>query len=503
MDIPLILLNIFFPGVSTSLKSIIAKSGLESLPHLQILIYCTVLFLVTSWAVGYLLQQVFKWFSASIVVHSQDDIYNALTAWLSEQRSLKRSLSLQAVTAGNLSENSNPPNVLDESAVSKTFRIATSATRNASIEFEPSAGIHWFLHGGRIFQLLREERQSASVIGGSVSTRVAETMKITTLGFSTSPIKELFFLALKRQHERELTQTVVFRSMQLYPGRSIWSRLGLRQARPMDTVYLDKGLKDNVIADIAEFLNPNAASWYANHGIPYRRGYLFYGPSGSGKTSFATALAGHFGLDIYTTSLMDASHTEDSLISLFMQLPRFCIVLLEDVDCAGITRPISEPAQEIDECGTLTTREHSALRTGTARSPISLSCLLNAIDGVSASEGRVLVLTTNYRERLDDALIRPGRVDYQVQFRLASRPQARELFWRIYSPHPSGSAQNISKFPLTVTSNDSKRISNLSDEFAALVPESRYGLADLQGFLLARKSSPEKAIADIKLRGIF
>ena len=60
-------------------------------------------------------------------------------------------------------------------------------------------------------------------------------------------------------------------------------------------------------------------------------------------------------------------------------------------------------------------------------SQISFPGLLNAIDGVASHEGRILIMTTNYRERLDPTLIRPGRVDVEIEFDYAMR-QSGEFF---------------------------------------------------------------------------
>jgi chaperone BCS1 len=74
-----------------------------------------------------------------------------------------------------------------------------------------------------------------------------------------------------------------------------------------------------------------------------RRGYLFYGPPGTGKTSLAFVLAGVFGLEIYVIGLRDPSLTEEDLLALFNSLPRRCIVLLEDIDTAGLNDQILVP----------------------------------------------------------------------------------------------------------------------------------------------------------------
>ena len=65
---------------------------------------------------------------------------------------------------------------------------------------------------------------------------------------------------------------------------------------------------------------------------------------------------------------------------------------------------------------------------------ISFSGLLNAIDGVASHEGRILIMTTKYRERLDPALIRPGRVYVyvEIEFGYASKETVRRVFTELY-----------------------------------------------------------------------
>lgn len=113
---------------------------------------------------------------------------------------------------------------------------------------------------------------------------------------------------------------------------------------------------------------------------------------GTGKTSFAMALASQFAVDIYVVSLLDHSLTDAGLIGLFNQLPSRCLLLLEDIDTAGLnrksrprTRSRAGPFRSNLEDGD--SDEEDGNEGGKTKSTVTLSGLLNAIDGVAAPEG--------------------------------------------------------------------------------------------------------------------
>ena len=175
-----------------------------------------------------------------------------------------------------------------------------------------------------------------------------------------------------------------------------WRQFGHpKKQRPLDSVVLDTGITDRLVKDCQEFIEN--VSWYSDRGIPYRRGYLLHGPPGCGKSSFITALAGHLDRGICVLNLSDRLLSDDRLNHLLAIAPQQTIILLEDIDAVFVSR---EETTEVKAA-------YQGLNS------VTLSGLLNALDGVASSEGRILFMTTNYLDRLDPALIRPGRVDYK------------------------------------------------------------------------------------------
>jgi chaperone BCS1 len=119
--------------------------------------------------------------------------------------------------------------------------------------------------------------------------------------------------------------------------------------------------------------------------------YLFHGPPGTGKTSLSFALAGVFGLEVYCVSLNEKDMTESDLATLFDTLPSRCIVLLEDIDSAGLKREEEVAVVEASEGGgsvseTAKGVTKTVAKTESSSGAISLSALLNVIDGAASHE---------------------------------------------------------------------------------------------------------------------
>ncbi|KAI7816394.1 P-loop containing nucleoside triphosphate hydrolase protein [Gamsiella multidivaricata] len=339
-------------------------------------------------------------------------------------------------------------------------------------------------------------RERVRPAGSTVATSGAavENITISTLGRSRDLIQSLILEAQRKFIDRDQSRTVIFQADQY----GAWRRTKSRPKRPLDTIVMDPKLKNYIVEDAKEFFA--SESWYSERGLPFRRGLLLYGSPGTGKTSFIHALAGELGLNIYVVNLSSKNLTDDTLSELVSDTPSRCLLLIEDVDAAFVQR------------------ESRSAATG-----ITFSGLLNSVDGVSAQEGRMLCMTTNHLERLDEALIRPGRVDVRARFGKATQSQAKELFIKFY-PHSthmpdSTTKTNSNKKQLLVqddcfleksgtiagnatvpsslkygASLSAQQTGVLAKQFANAIPDQVFSIAQLQGFLMGYKKSPDLAV---------
>ncbi|KIK99391.1 hypothetical protein PAXRUDRAFT_533084 [Paxillus rubicundulus Ve08.2h10] len=264
-----------------------------------------------------------------------------------------------------------------------------------------------------------------------------EVLSISVVARNNTILKQLVLQA-KKEYEAEAIHRI-----QIYfaDSHGSWRWTDSRHKRPMSSIVLNPGVKEMLLNDTRDFLK--SEKWYADRGIPFRRGYLLHGVPGSGKSSLIHAIAGELMLDIYVVSLSSSWISDSTLTTLMGRVPARCIVLLEDLD-AAFTRSVTrdKASNGTPDSGNNSGEESTASEQPSVSNSrhrrhkdhvsdvntLSLSGLLNALDGVAAAEGRILFATTNHLERLDPALSRPGRMDVWIEFKNASKWQAEALF---------------------------------------------------------------------------
>ena len=412
-----------------------------------------------------------KYFTVSLEIPSKDRSYQWVLQWLSKQqqqlqqaqqqprmldKATAAAASSTASTTTAASSSSPPPPPPQQSrfisllhslsrqqhlGVETTFSQSPSGVVSTHFDFVPSPGDHTFWYRHRLIHYTRtREKSMIDIQTGSPW----ETLTLRMFGRNRNILHGLLLEAKEAALKRAQDKTIIYTSSGID-----WRQFGLpRKKRPLSSVVLDKGVGERLLADFTEFLSSQA--WYIERGVPYRRGYLLYGPPGSGKSSFIQALAGHMQYNICVLNLNERSLTDDKLAYLLATTPPRSLLLLEDVDAA------------------FTHREGKM-------APLTFSGLLNALDGVASTEERVVFLTTNHIERLDPALIRPGRVDVQQYIGQSSAWQRREMWRRFYGGREEGWER-------------------LGEQFVAEMAEVELSVAELQGFFLLWKGDAKGAV---------
>lgn len=303
--------------------------------------------------------------------------------------------------------------------IARARRVSLKYVKHKAV-IVPSKGNHVFLWRGRPVWLNWSDEEGKVGGGGfdlsQLTTR--EKLTIRILGRDRSVIKTLLSEA------EALLKEEAHDKVEVYIRRGSWStewRLERREPRGLDTVFLPAQAMD-LKADMERFLQQR--EWYYKHGIPYRRGYLFYGPPGNGKSSAVYAMASELRIPLYVLNLGAISNDaalEQAVHTIDVGKPG--ILLIEDIDTAI-------PDREQDK----------------QKKSFSLGTLLNVMDGVVARENLLLIVTTNHIGNMDPAMLRPGRIDRMIEFGNAGTPQIHAAI-RLFLPDADPDAVQRALFP--------------------------------------------------------
>jgi len=427
---------------------------------------------------------------------TQEDVpYDWIMHWLSKQTAWSRSrefdITTLQMTRGNMSDTTAGD--LDDQDEDGEL---SHGKKQKKVTFLPTYDTtHTIYYKGHWLRITRCQR--------TTDWGKCQEIKISVVARSNTVIKQLV-LEAKKLYEKDTEHRIhIF----LADSWGSWRWNGSRPKRPLSSLVLEASVKDMIVSDCKDFLV--SEDWYAERGIPYRRGYLLHGVPGSGKTSLIHVLAGELGLDIYVVSLSQKGMSDNTLAGLMGRIPARCVVLLEDLD-ASFTRSTNRDGKST---GVPTVKTEGESKESKDGNTLSLSGLLNAIDGVTAPEGRLLFATTNHIERLDPALSRPGRMDVWVNFKNATRWQAEGIFKRFFpckTPSSDAAAETtdtsandtthvvkrkkaVSVLPLL----EEEELEKLSKEFASNIPEDEVSVAALQGYLLRNKARPRECVKEV------
>lgn len=222
---------------------------------------------------------------------------------------------------------------------------------------------------------------------------------------------ETVFSFIYEENDEGKVKLYVNKCNQYHAG---WENFNCVDVQSLDTIFIDKKLKDSIIDYLDRFLASKEK--YSKFGRNFKTNLLLTGIPGSGKTSLCKALAKKYGYSIYIMNF-NKSMTDSYLIDLTSDVKDHSIILYEDIDAYFTERK----SQDIN---------------------VSFSCLINILDGtLSKGSGNINIITTNYPDRLDSALLRPGRIDKIINFDYPKKDEIKEAFNSLI-----GSDENFEKF---------------------------------------------------------
>jgi chaperone BCS1 len=341
---------------------------------------------------------------------------------------------------------------LEQEFVKRIRRVDLDTTlRSNRLSLIPAPGRHFFWFRKRPFFVwfYRSEEKK----GNGWSQRRAESLTFRTIGRDRAFLKR--FVEDIAECHRKRTKSASL----LYVYDDGWSCVQAYTPRLLDSVVLKPGEKEDLLQDIESFLA--ARQRYRRLGVPYHRGYLLYGPPGTGKTSLVSGLAARFGMSIYVVNLTEFN--DRTLKTAINDVPQKSVILFEDIDCmkAGNRRSVPDESSPRQVQG--------AKKTDVADLfGVTLSGLLNVLDGFHAPENVLFVMTTNQLEVLDPALLRPGRIDYKLFLGEAAESQKIELYLRFFPEASKGEAKEFARMHFAET------------------------MAQFQGLLLSREQEEQK-----------
>lgn len=277
-----------------------------------------------------------------------------------------------------------------------------SRTLSISTEWDTSGlalgyGIHFLTWKGRFFWIKKDKLDSSG------SERQKEEISISTFGRS----HKIFSDILDEMTPDETDQD----KLKLYQmdRDGDWATYRKAPKRGFNTIAMDDNVKNKIEYDIKHFRDNR--EWFYRTGLPYKLTYLLHGKPGGGKTSLIKAVASEFEMNICSMNI-NSVHSDGVLERAFSSVPSNSVIIIEDFDSSSATANRKT--------------EQTPDQTPSSMGGLSMTGILNSLDGIAPLDNCIIFLTTNHIENIDEAIYREGRVDHLLEVNEVSGDSVRE-----------------------------------------------------------------------------
>jgi len=321
---------------------------------------------------GFLLYLIKRFMTVRLEINNDDSEYNNFLVWAARFNNQ----NLRSYNFNSIKNNTS------------LFRTLNEVSSQHTLSFGNGSHFIWY-HGRPIYITKVQHYENAEGI--------KEMVTISTIGITSKFIERLYKEIVDIANNTDSLKLFITEENRYWED-------SFRNKKNLDYFVFKR--KHEILKNLRMFFSKK--EWYLERGLTHKKGILLSGPPGTGKSTFASIIASELNLNLYYLNLSnpDTINVLDSLIS---DVKENSVILLEDIDCLFMTK--SRESIETND---------------------SLSTLLNVLDGVTSPSGVVYILTTNYIDRIDKAIIRPGRIDMNIEMNYFDYDDLYEMMCNYY-----------------------------------------------------------------------